>query len=791
MNTPTDKVLSALERCGHKARPSRQGSRQGWVARCPAHDDKNPSLSIGEGGDGRVLVRCHAGCTPEKVCAALGLTLADLMPEPQGTHTTKQRQKPRPVKSPSGNGKPGPHDNGKPAGKTFATDNDAIAELERQHGERTGLWTYHDAQGEPVGLVVRWDGPDGKDIRPVARYADGWHISAMPAPRPLYGLHELRTAPVVVVTEGEKAADAARKCGLVATTSAGGAMAASKTDWSPLAGRSVIILPDNDEPGLAYAAEAARILTRLNPPATVRILNLADYASKLPAAGDLADVLASPDWCGLPIAEGAEPADLGSWIRAKADGITPWTPEPGDEPLAWQPYPTAALPEPFGEFVTSTAEALGCDASYVALPLLVAAAAAIGTTRRLAAKTTWKVPSILWGTIVGESGTLKTPALSIALQWTRKHQENWLADYREAQKQFKSDWQVYEKEFGQWKRSKNGELPPAAPEAPEATRVLVEDTTVEALAPILQANPRGVLLARDELAGWLGGFDRYANTKGADAAHWLSMYNAESLLVDRKTSGTFHVPLAAVSIVGGIQPGILRRALGAENRENGLAARLLLTMPPRHAKRWTEADIVPAVASAVGDVFGRLFALEYDVNQDGKPVARLMRLDADAKKAYVEFYNRHAKALAAAEGDWAAALSKLEEIPLRLALVLHLVRWAAGQPVDPDVVDVDSMARAIQITEWHKHETARVYEILDADEEDEGQRQLIEWITRHGGAASVRDLAHHGPRRFRSDSAAAEVALDSLVEGGFGRWEDAPKNQKGGRPTRVFRLVCK
>ena len=60
------------------------------------------------------------------------------------------------------------------------------------------------------------------------------------------------------------------------------------------------------------------------------------------------------------------------------------------------------------------------------------------------------------------------------------------------------------------------------------------DATVEAVAPILEANPRGVLLARDELAGWIRSFDRYAGGKGGgDAAHWLSMHNGEAVVVDR------------------------------------------------------------------------------------------------------------------------------------------------------------------------------------------------------------------------------------------------------------------
>ena len=81
-------------------------------------------------------------------------------------------------------------------------------------------------------------------------------------------------------------------------------------------------------------------------------------------------------------------------------------------------------------------------------------------------------------------------------------------------------------------------------------------------------------MVRAELGGWIGGFDRYAGGKGGDAAKWLRMFGGRPMIVDRKTSGTIYVPAAAVSIAGGIQPETLRRALGTEHRENGLAARL-------------------------------------------------------------------------------------------------------------------------------------------------------------------------------------------------------------------------
>ena len=88
--TPVELLLSKLE-----AR-SRAGS--GWTDRCPAHEDRRPSLSVSEGDDGRALVKCHAGCTTEAVCAAVGLTIRDLMPERNdpkvkfGAHRNGKRQ---------------------------------------------------------------------------------------------------------------------------------------------------------------------------------------------------------------------------------------------------------------------------------------------------------------------------------------------------------------------------------------------------------------------------------------------------------------------------------------------------------------------------------------------------------------------------------------------------------------------------------------------------------------------------------------------------------------------------
>ena len=106
-------------------------------------------------------------------------------------------------------------------------------------------------------------------------------------------------------------------------------------------------------------------------------------------------------------------------------------------------------------------------------------------------------------------------------------------------------------------------------------------------------------------------------------------------IVDRKTGNprTIFVPQAAVSVCGGIQPAILHRALGIEHRESGLAARLLLTCPPRKAKRWTEADIDPAAEAEIAGLIDRLYELQPTIGDEGEPRPVVVGLTPDAKAA--------------------------------------------------------------------------------------------------------------------------------------------------------------
>lgn len=144
-----------------------------------------------------------------------------------------------------------------------------------KYGEPSRTWPYHDAAGRVLSYVARFDftaedGTPAKEVLPLA-FCDlgngrrGWRSKGIPAPRPLYSLPELAGQPdaLVIVTEGEKAADAAAGLfpDLVTTTPMHGAKSPHKTDWSPLAGRRVVIWPDHDEPGASFAHAVAHLAT--------------------------------------------------------------------------------------------------------------------------------------------------------------------------------------------------------------------------------------------------------------------------------------------------------------------------------------------------------------------------------------------------------------------------------------------------------------------------------------------------------------------------------------------------
>jgi hypothetical protein len=186
--------------------------------------------------------------------------------------------------------------------------------------------TYRDTGGQVLGYVCRWNATPKrkKEFRPLTWCTDAtgrseWQWQTWPLPRPLYGLELLAKRPkaVVMLHEGEKAAEAARTLlpDHVSMCWPNGAASADKADFGPLAGRTVLLWRDYDEPGLKAMQAAAKALKKaaaksvkfvnlsLFAKHTVNSLgNMIDRLAELPTGWDAADALAE-GWTSQAINE--------------------------------------------------------------------------------------------------------------------------------------------------------------------------------------------------------------------------------------------------------------------------------------------------------------------------------------------------------------------------------------------------------------------------------------------------------------------------------------------------------
>ncbi|MBO6514561.1 MAG: DUF3987 domain-containing protein [Phycisphaerales bacterium] len=728
---PLDRILNAIISQGGKV----TGTGAQRMCTCPAHEDRTPSLSVKEAPDGAVLLHCHAGCSTESILQSLGLFMRDLYP-----HDTTA------TVNTSINGHQNRQSASDSAGRAISEDGfDDLDSAMRVYAKSLGMhdhrWEYHNASGELVGVILRWETPKGKEVRPISLIDGCWQLKGMLNPCPLYRLPSiLNSEGPVIVCEGEKAADAAIACGFVATTSPHGSKSASKADWSVLQGRDVVIVPDLDDAGDAYAVDVMGLCAGTK---SIRVVDLSEVWGDQELGADLADVLDL---------EAGDIDEVCTKLEALIEQTQPESLHKNSERTAriFQKFPVELLPEPVRSYVEQGALAIGCDPSFIALPVLSMLAGAIGNTHRVKLKYTFEQPSIVWSCIIGKSGSAKSPALEYATRPLRRIQQQQMAQH----KQEMIDAQV----------SPQDEC--------RASRCLMDDATIEAALEVMSNNPRGMMLCRDELAGWFD-FGKYSSSSsGLNSAQWLELFDGKSIHIDRRTQKPIYIPRAGLSITGGIQPGILRRVLSSTLLENGLAARMLFTMPPPIPRKWTDRDVHPEVDRQMQTLVAHL--IEHTMNtaapdaSEEMPEPHLIEFSSEAMALFERFFNEFHRSVEQEAEHISSALVKLVGYAARIALILHLVREAAADQSlsDPECIDEQSMRAAIGIVKWFRTETIRVYSMLAMDEGEIENQGAVDWINKQGGVVTIRKFSR-GLSKYNSTKS-AEQKLKELEQSGIG-----------------------
>ncbi|MEE8161720.1 MAG: YfjI family protein, partial [Acidobacteriota bacterium] len=371
------------------------------------------------------------------------------------------------------------------------------------------------------------------------------------------------------------------------------------------------------------------------------------------------------------------------------------------------------LPEALRDWTTDVAERMQVPLEMVAVPLVIGLASVVGRRLGIHPKRhdDWLVVPNLYGAVIARPGMLKTPALTQALRPIEILSQKATKEHRKSMTEYDATQAVREVQVKVIKdqmrkvaqgKSKNSldtlknelvELQAGVTaDLPVERRYKTNDPTVEKLAELMEENPRGLLLTRDELSGWLRTLEKFG--REGDREFYMEAWNGTgSFTVDRIGRGTRHIPALCLSMVGGIQPGKLEsyvaEAIQGGWGDDGLLQRLQLLVYPETPPRWRNVDRKPNVEAfdRAFKVYQRLDKLnpmsvgaEVDLS-DSNPVGAL-RFSTEAQDFFDRWLGKLQNRLLSGEIEspaFESHLAKYRSLMPSLALLFHLVDRTDGE----------------------------------------------------------------------------------------------------------------
>src|SRR5262245_50633223 len=323
--------------------------------------------------------------------------------------------------------------------------------------------------------------------------------------------------------------------------------------------------------------------------------------------------------------------------------------EPSDAPAAAAPpvtpidlwgqldppeLPRELLPKVIEDFAFVQGELMGVDPGGLALAALTVCAAAISDTIELQVKKHdrgYIESARLWTALIGPPSTRKSPSL------------------RQAVYPLNQLDRVYAQEYAAAKQAYDNLSPEDRKQAqkPKRKQLKLEDTSIEAAQEVLRDNEAGVLCLTDELSGWFGGMEKYNAGRGAgkDRGFWLQSWNGGSYSVNRVTRGSFFIETLSVSVLGGIQPDLIRQ-MASDSHDDGLIQRLIpIVLRTGAAGQDVET---PDVTTKYWDLIDGLHQLEpkFATGWDNTGQASRLVFDDGAQAIRNELEKRHLSLMA-------------------------------------------------------------------------------------------------------------------------------------------------
>jgi hypothetical protein len=416
------------------------------------------------------------------------------------------------------------------------------------------------------------------------------------------------------------------------------------------------------------------------------------------------------------------------------------------------------LPEPLRGWVVDVSERLQVPPAYAAVGAVVVAGSLIGRKVGIHPKRhdDWLVVPNLWGAVVGRPSLMKSPALAEVMKPLTRLIAEAYEEYQKAMLAYETDVMVAEATKAALKdelkraarevatsgdRSKLDEIArrgqdTEVPEEPLVRRYKTEDATVEKLAEILLENPRGILVHRDELSGWLRSLDKQG--REGDRSFYLESWNGTgSFDVDRIGRGSLHVPALCLSILGSIQPGPLStyvyQATQGEKGDDGLLQRFQVLVWPDPPASWRNVDRWPDVEAKnrAYEVFKRLDDLDSeDFGASGGDEVGIpaVRFTDEAQEVFDKWRDELEGRLRTAELPPAleSHLAKYRSLMPSLALIFQLIEYVDGTG-DGGAVGLRPALQAAAWCEYLETHAARLYSSAE-NPAMEGARALLDRI---------------------------------------------------------------
>ena len=484
---------------------------------------------------------------------------------------------------------------------------------------------------------------------------------------------------------------------------------------------------------------------------------------------------------------------------------TPSTPEPLPELPSVMQFDYSYLPDALRGYARDISERMQCPPDFAAVGALVMMATIIG--RKVGIRpmrhNDWTVIPNLWGAAVGNSGVMKSPTLAEALSPIKKLQASAfeIFDNAKAEHDAQAELAKMQRDVnkGEARRALKGKKsadalkllqPSETDDAPICKRYITNNATYEKLGEILVENPNGVMVEYDEIIGLLKQLD--ASGQEVARSFYLSGANGDTpCTFDRIMRGTLHIPAVCLSIIGGIQPGVLaeyvRQANSGGAGADGLLQRFGLMVYPDISSNWEEVDRYPDsterdAVNMLADRMDNLNPADIGAEVDLYGGVPFLRFDDAAQGLFSTWRAGLEHRLRSGEEHPAmlSHLAKYRKLIPSLALINHLCDTRQG------AVSESALLRAIAFSEYLESHAQRIYSYATRPDIDAAKTLLKRLASgKLSNPFKVRDIYRAGWTGLETPGK-AQAAINLLLEYHHLGEEEITT---GGRPTTHYHWI--